>query len=218
VADDIEACGGTHCVSTGLVGPIKMLKTERIQDGVERIEYAAGLAAVRATQEMESYLNQSADALRVRPEHLPSTIERFFNEWKEFKKENQRLKEDLAHVHVIQMANEAVSIGNLRLVATVIEHADIDELVKIAGELTTSSDMVALLASDTAGVKIVGAAGEDALKAGVHAGQLVRKMSEVVGGGGGGKPAMARGGGIDSAKIAEALESGRNLLEEQIRK
>jgi alanyl-tRNA synthetase len=43
-------------------------------------------------------------------------------------------------------------------------------------------------------------------------------MSEVVGGGGGGKPAMARGGGIDSAKIAEALESGRNLLEEQIRK
>ncbi|MDG6242776.1 MAG: alanine--tRNA ligase [Methanolobus sp.] len=218
VADDIEACGGTHCVSTGLVGPIKILKTERIQDGVERIEYAAGLAAVRATQEMESYLNQSADALRVRPEHLPSTIERFFCEWKEFKKENQRLKEDLAHVHVTQMANEAISIGDLRLVAAVIAHADIDELVKIAGELTTNRDMVVLLASDSSGVKIVGAAGEDALKAGADAGKLVRRMSEVVGGGGGGKPAMARGGGVDCGKVTEALESGRNLLEEQIRK
>ncbi|WMW22200.1 alanine--tRNA ligase [Methanolobus mangrovi] len=216
VADDIEACGGTHCVSTGLVGPIKMLKTERIQDGVERIEYSAGLAAVRAMQEMESYLSQSADALRVRPEHLPSTIDRFFNEWKEFKKENQRLKDELAHVHVSQMANEAAIIGGLRLVAKVIPNADIDELVKIAGELTTNKDTVVLLASDFEGVKIVGAAGDDALKAGADAGKIVRVMSAVVGGGGGGKPGMARGGGIDVSKIDEALESGRNLLEEQI--
>ncbi len=216
VADDIEACGGTHCVSTGLVGPIKILKTERIQDGVERIEYSAGLAAVRAMQEMESYLSLAAEALRVRPEHLPSTIERFFNEWKEFKKENQRLKDELAHVHVSQMVNEAVNIENVRLVAKVIPNADIDELVKIAGELTTNKDMVVLLASDSAGVKIVGAAGDDALLAGANAGKIVREMSCIVGGGGGGKPAMARGGGVDSSKMDEALESGRNLLEGQI--
>nr|WP_321496441.1 alanine--tRNA ligase [uncultured Methanolobus sp.] len=216
VADDIEACAGTHCTSTGLVGPIKILKTERVQDGVERIEYAAGLAAVRSMQEMESYLSQAADALRVRPEHLPSTIDRFFNEWKEFKKENQRLKEDLAHVHVIQMANEAVNVAGMRLVAACIPTADIDELVKIAGELTTSTDMVVLLASEAGGVKIVGAAGEDALKAGADAGKIVRIMSQIVGGGGGGKPAMARGGGVDAGKIDEALAAGQSLLEEQL--
>jgi len=43
VGDDVEACGGTHCLSTGLIGPIKILKSERIQDGVERIEFAAEL-------------------------------------------------------------------------------------------------------------------------------------------------------------------------------
>jgi alanyl-tRNA synthetase len=216
VADDIEACAGTHCTSTGLVGPIKILKTERVQDGVERIEYAAGLAAVRSMQEMESYLSQAADALRVRPEHLPSTIDRFFNEWKEFKKENQRLKEDLAHVHVLQMANEAVNVAGMRLVAACIPNADIDELVKIAGELTTNKDMVVLLASESGGVKIVGAAGEDALKAGADAGKIVRAMSQTVGGGGGGKPAMARGGGVDASKIDEALAAGQSLLEEQL--
>jgi alanyl-tRNA synthetase len=216
VADDIEACAGTHCTSTGLVGPIKILKTERVQDGVERIEYAAGLAAVRSMQEMESYLSQAADALRVRPEHLPSTIDRFFNEWKEFKKENQRLKEDLAHVHVLQMANEAVNVAGMRLVAACISNADIDELVKIAGELTTNKDMVVLLASESGGVKIVGAAGEDALKAGADAGKIVRAMSQTVGGGGGGKPAMARGGGVDASKIDEALAAGQSLLEEQL--
>ena len=216
VADDIEACAGTHCTSTGLVGPIKILKTERVQDGVERIEYAAGLAAVRSMQEMESYLRQASDALRVRPEHLPSTIDRFFNEWKEFKKENQRLKDDLAHVHVLQMANEAVDVAGMRLVAKCIPNADIDELVKIAGELTSSKDLIVLLASDAGGVKIVGAAGEDALKAGADAGKIVRAMSQVVGGGGGGKPAMARGGGVDASKINEALAEGQNILGGQL--
>ena len=38
VGSDIEACGGTHCLNTGVIGPIHILKTERIQDGVERLE------------------------------------------------------------------------------------------------------------------------------------------------------------------------------------
>ncbi|MDW7732052.1 MAG: alanine--tRNA ligase [Methanolobus sp.] len=217
VADDVEACGGTHCTSTGLVGPIKMLKTERIQDGVERIEYAAGLAAVRATQKMESYLGQSAEALRVLPEHLPSTIERFFGEWKEFKKENERLKDELAHVRVTGMINDALNIGNVRVVASLIPNADVEELVKVAGELTQKKDVVAILASDAEGVKIVAAAGDDALKAGADAGSIVREMSGVVGGGGGGRPNMARGGGTDPLRINDSLECGVSLLKEQLK-
>ena len=37
---DVEACGGTHLRSTGELGLIKILRTERIQDGVERITFA----------------------------------------------------------------------------------------------------------------------------------------------------------------------------------
>lgn len=63
VGDDVEACAGTHCVSTGVIGPIKILKSERIQDGVERIEFAAGVAAVRAMQKIDSLLNNSAKTI-----------------------------------------------------------------------------------------------------------------------------------------------------------
>jgi alanyl-tRNA synthetase len=114
------------------------------------------------------------------------------------------------------MVNEAVSIGNIRLVTKLIPNADIDELVKIAGELTTNKDMVVLLASGSTEVNIVGAAGDNALAAGANAGKIVREMSGVVGGGGGGKPAMARGGGTDASKIDAALETGHNMLVEQI--
>ncbi|MCK4531652.1 MAG: hypothetical protein KAT94_02185, partial [Candidatus Aenigmarchaeota archaeon] len=39
---DVEACGGTHLNNTKEVGEIKILKTTKIQDGVDRIEFTAG--------------------------------------------------------------------------------------------------------------------------------------------------------------------------------
>jgi alanyl-tRNA synthetase len=46
--EDVQACAGTHCAKTGEVGPIKILRTERIQDGIVRIEYSAGEAGASA--------------------------------------------------------------------------------------------------------------------------------------------------------------------------
>ena len=44
---DIEACAGTHCKRTGEIGLIKIVKAERVQDGVVRLEYVAGERALR---------------------------------------------------------------------------------------------------------------------------------------------------------------------------
>ncbi|MEM4288847.1 MAG: alanine--tRNA ligase [Nitrososphaerota archaeon] len=44
---DAEACGGTHCVNTAEVGFIKIVKVERIQDGVVRLVYTTGPAAYK---------------------------------------------------------------------------------------------------------------------------------------------------------------------------
>ncbi|AKB84416.1 alanine--tRNA ligase [Methanococcoides methylutens] len=216
VGNDIEACAGTHCTNTGLVGPIKILKTERIQDGVERLEYAAGEAAVKAMQDLESLVRDSSETLRVSAEQLPPTIERFFEEWKEFKKENTRLKEDLAHARVSQLVTEAEDINGIKVIAKSITNADSDELTKTAGELTQETDVVAVLISEMNGVKIVAAAGEDAVKNGINVGAIVKEMSAIVGGGGGGRPNMARGGGTDASKMDEALNRSIELLKEQI--
>lgn len=218
VADDIEACAGTHCTNTGLVGPIKVLKTERIQDGVERIEYAAGMAAVRAMQEADYYLTTASDALRVLPEQLPVTIDRFFVEWKEFKKENVRLKEEMAQLRVVRMLSQAQDLGGVKLVAQSVDHADTEELVKIAGELAQDDDVMALLISDFEGVKVVAAAGKKAVAKGADAGKVVREMSRMVGGGGGGRADMARGGGTDASKAAEAMEAGISLVKASLNK
>ena len=214
VGDDVEACGGTHCLSTGIIGPIKILKTERIQDGVERIEFAAGDAAVRAMQKMESLLVDSAKTLSVPPEHLPVSVERFFGEWKDLKKENERLKEELARTRVYRMLGDASEVAGFRVVAESVAGADSLELQKIATELLKQENVVALLASDVEGVKLVASVGEKALKCGINAGSLVREMSKIVGGGGGGKPSFAMGGGTDPTRIQDALARGLELVKE----
>jgi len=217
VGNDVEACGGTHVSNTGLIGPIKLIKTERIQDGVERIEFSAGEAAVKRVQERDELLNKSSEALRVSPEQLPDTVNRFFDEWKELKKENERLKAELAEARVKAMMGDAVEINGLKVLSKKIPHADVEELIKAATEFSKNDDVVALLASDVGGVKFVVAAGSGAQKRGVNSGAIVREMSKIVGGGGGGKLGIAQGGGTDVMRIEEALERGVEMVRERMK-
>lgn len=205
VGSDIEACAGTHVTSTGMIGAIKILHTERIQDGVERIEFAAGEAAVRASQQRDDLLTESAGVLRVPSEQLPKTAGRFFEEWKGQQKEIERLKEDLARVQLKSLASEAKSMDGLKVVVQKMGSADIDALIK-AATLLADQDFVVLLGSDTG--KLVAAVGKSGLERGVNAGDMTRVATKVLGGGGGGRAELAQGGGPDVAKLDDALAAG----------
>ena len=106
-------------------------------------------------QKMESLLTDSAKTLSVPPEHLPASVERFFGEWKDLKKENEKLKEELARSRVYRLLGEASEIAGLKVIAEFIPGADSLELQKIATEFLKHEEVVALLASDAEGVKIV---------------------------------------------------------------
>jgi alanyl-tRNA synthetase len=141
-------------------------------------------------------------------------VDRFFGEWKDLKKENERLKEELARSMVYRMLGDASELAGLRIVSEQVPGADSLELHKIATEFLKQEDVVSLLASDVEGVKLVASVGEKALGCGINAGNLVREMSKIVGGGGGGKPALAMGGGTDPTRIQDALARGLELVKE----
>ncbi len=93
---DVEACGGTHVDATGEIGFFKIIRTKRIQDGVLRIEYVAGEAALRYIQERERILREASRIIRVEPRDLPKSVKRFFEERKEYKKRYETLLDKLA--------------------------------------------------------------------------------------------------------------------------
>src|SRR3972149_3944661 len=67
---DIEACGGTHADNTGIIGAIKITKTERVQDGIERLEYVAGEVAVEYMQKQARLISNLSQSLGAQPEKL----------------------------------------------------------------------------------------------------------------------------------------------------
>ena len=209
VGSDIEACAGTHVTNTGMIGSIKILRAERIQDGVERIEFAAGEAAVRASQGRDDLLAGAADVLRVPNEQLPKTAERFFVEWKSQQKEIERLKEDLAEARLKTMTADAETINGLKIIVQKMGSADNEELLKAAA-LLAEQDYVALLGSETG--SLVAAVGQSGLDKGIKAGSIIKAAAKALGGGGGGKPDLAQGGGPNVEKLDEALKAGKEAM------
>jgi alanyl-tRNA synthetase len=208
VGSDVQACAGTHVRSTGEIGPIKILGVEHIQDGVERLVFAAGVAAVRAMQGMEDLLRTSADVVSVQPDNLPAAVTRFFGEWKDQKKEIERLQKKVVELEMQNLSGEVVD--GVRVVVRQVDAAQ-KELVALATTVANAGG-VALLASGDGNVRVVATSGNPA----VNAADIVREVCGVLGGKGGGKPTLAQGAGADASRVGQALEHGKSRILEAL--
>ncbi|MFC7201128.1 alanine--tRNA ligase [Halospeciosus flavus] len=212
VAEDVQACAGTHVKRTGDIGAIKLVNTERVQDGVERLTFAAGEAAVEYVQEQEDYLLEAAETFDVSPAEVPDTAERFFTEWKERGKRIEELKEELAEARAGGGGGgEEVEVDGTTAVVQRLD-ADMDELRATANAIQNEGK-VAVVGSGKDGAQFVVAVPEGVP---VNAGQVVGELASMVGGGGGGPADFAQGGGPDAEKLDEALEAAPDLLREVV--
>ncbi|WP_227134132.1 alanine--tRNA ligase [Halorubellus salinus] len=209
VADDVQACGGTHVARTGDIGTIKIRNAERVQDGVGRLTFAAGEAAISYTQEAEDALYAAADVLDVNPGEVPETAERFFEEWKARGKEIEDLKEELAEVRASGAGDaEEVDVGGTPAVVQRLD-ADTDELRATANALVEEGKIAVFGSGAGGSAQFVVAVPEDA---GVNAGEVVGELASKVGGGGGGPPDFAQGGGPDVDALDDALDDAADVL------
>ncbi|APX97649.1 alanine--tRNA ligase [Natronorubrum daqingense] len=208
VDDDVQACGGTHVARTGEIGTIKVLSTERVQDGVERITFAAGEAALEATQRKEDALYEAAEILDVSPEDVPETAERFFEEWKDRGKEIDDLTEQLAAARAGGGGDaKEVEVGESTAVVDRID-ADVDELRATANAISETGK-IAVLGSGQNSAQFVVSVPDDV---GVNAGEVVGELASRVGGGGGGPPDFAQGGGPNVEDLDATLEDAPDIL------
>jgi len=220
---DVEACAGTHLRRTGEIGFLKIVYTERIQDGVERLGYAVGLAALKAVQRQESLLWQVSETLNAPVEKLDKTAEKLVKELKEANSEKRKLIKELAAkesaVGVTDVAGVAQEINGVTLVKRDFhEEIDINRMVQTANEMIKRSEATLTLfyGADGKNARVLVMAGAVAVKKGVNAGEVVREVSPIIGGGGGGKPNFAQGGGTKPEKLEDAVKAAEKLIKKQL--
>lgn len=207
---DVQACAGTHVLRTGDIGPIKINKTERVQDGVERIDFSAGIAAVDSIQNENKLLRESSGIFKVDDDQLPKTCDRFFSEWKAQKNEIDKLKSEIASLKMNSLADDVTEIKGLKVVKQLID-ADFKELQKIATDFTDNDKADVVLMGNNDG-KIVGAASQNAIDAGIKVNEIIKKAAGVLGGGGGGRLTLAQGAGPKCENMNEALNIAIDLI------
>jgi len=219
---DVEACGGTHCGATGEVGFIKTVHTERIQDGVERIVFTAGLAALKPMQENDELLWRLSEALNAPRERLVEATERLVGDLKEARRKERELIKEIAIRDSVKLKEQVEvmkkkEIGQLKFVTQKFEPLDIDRMIRTAGELVKAEPGTVAVFYGTAdkNARIVVMAGGDAVSTGVDAREIAGGAAALLGGGGSGRTDFAQGGGTRVEKMPEALQRAEEIVKRQ---
>ena len=99
-----------------------------------------------------------------------------------------------------------------------VDGIEINELRNLGDKLKneTNGGVVVLASVVDNKVNLLVMAGDEAVKKGVHAGNIIKNIAKLVGGGGGGRPNMAQAGGTNPNGIDDAFELAKKVLEEQI--
>ena len=214
---DAEACGGTHCKRTGELGVFKIEKAGKLQDGVERIIFSAGEPALERINQQSEALAKASELLKTTPEKLPESIKTIVAERDSLERELERVHAKTTESHVKQLAKKAIALGTVRLVLSKTAKRKGIDAVEVANRLKESDpNIIAVIFEVSERVQVVAAAGAQAVKAGVNAGQIVSEASKLLGGGGGGRPFFATGGGSSKDKVDEAIKAAEQVVTKQL--
>ena len=210
----IELCGGTHVPSTGRIGLFAITGDAASSAGVRRVEAITGEAARVHLAARDRQLVEAAQALRARPEDVPSRVRALLDERKALLNEVAQLKRSLAVGGGAGPVSER-EINGMRAVLQVLDGVGGKELPGLVDDHKARlGSGVVVLISDAGGKAAVAAGVTSDLTARVSAIDLVRAASEALGGrGGGGRPDMAQAGGPSAANADAALAAVEARLE-----
>jgi alanyl-tRNA synthetase len=203
-----ELCGGTHVQRTGDIGLFKVVAESGVAAGVRRIEAVTGANALAYLQQLESTVDQAAQALKAPSAELQARIQQVLDHVKSLEKEVSALKGKLASSQGDELLTQAVDIKGVKLLVAMLEGADSKTLRETMDKLKDKLKTAVIVLASVDGAKVqlaVGVTADSVAK--VKAGELVNFVAGQVGGKGGGKADMAMAGGTEAAQLPAALAS-----------
>ena len=213
-----ELCGGTHVGNTSEIKNFKILSESGVAAGVRRIEALTGDNVIKYYREMEQEVTAASAMLKTSRADILEKISALLSELKEAHSQIEALKSEAAKSAMGDVSQDVKEIGGIKFVASKMEGVDAGGLRELGDSLKDKlGECVIVLASVNDGkVQLMATATEKAMKAGAHAGNLIKGIAGLVGGGGGGRPNMAMAGGKDSSGVEAALAEAEKVLSSQI--
>lgn len=211
---DIEACGGTHVANTSDVEQIKITRTKRIQDGVVRIEFVSGDGAKEFAKKKQVDSENKEKEEKLREQEKERRLE-----------QRQLAKERIPVIakSLLECKQGSVTIDDITMELAESGKANFcystsdnyDDVFHIGlGETLCKTDPKLVycgLFEQGEKVRVIVYAGEDISKE-KSAGEIVKSISQILGGAGGGSPKFAQGGGTDKSKKEDAIKNAKSMI------
>ncbi len=206
-AFSVELCGGTHVSRTGDIGLLRIVSESGIAAGVRRIEAVTGAAALTYIDQQEKALQHVCELVKGSPDNVVDKVTALRTELRELEKALNSAKSQLASAASGELVNQAVAVGDIKVLAVRVPGVDGKDLRDLTDQLKNKLGRAVVLLAAVEGDKISLVAGVSKdLTTTVKAGDLMRHAAGIVGGKGGGRPDMAQGGGSDLAALPQMLE------------
>lgn len=210
-----EFCGGTHVSNTGLINSFKIVSESGVAAGVRRIEALTGNGVFAYYKDIEKKYNAICKAAKATPANVEEKIAHMQAEIKSLNSEIESLKNKAANEALGDVLNQAEDVNGVKFLAVKLNDVDMNELRNLSDDLKSkigSGVVVLASAMGSDKVNLIVTATDDIVKAGVHAGNIIKSAAPCVGGGGGGRPNMAQAGGKNPAGIEKAFETAKETL------
>ena len=213
-----ELCGGTHVANTSIIGSFKLVSEAGVAAGVRRIEALTGEGVFAYYKEIENKLAEIAKLVKGTPANAAEKVEHLLAEVKALQSENESLKSKAAKDALGDVMDQVVEVNGMKVLATKVDGVDMNGLRDLGDQLKEKiGEGIVVIASNVDGkVNLMATATDAAMKAGAHAGKLIKEIAKLVGGGGGGRPNMAQAGGKNPAGIDDAIEKAKEVAAAQL--
>jgi len=209
---DYSACGGTHCRTTGELGPIKLLRTER-RRGQSRVTFLCGWRSLHDYQHRYQTLSHAAQLFSTDVGQVPVLIERNLDQLKGLQTRVDRLQEQQLVHEAAALVQQAEALDNCQLICQQFEQREVSHIKLLANYLQEQPNTVTLFTVINDEKLTAIFARSDGMP--LHMGNLLREALNEFGGSGGGRPELAQGGGVEAEEVEAFLAHAREKIEPQ---
>ncbi|MCS7140426.1 MAG: alanine--tRNA ligase [Candidatus Nezhaarchaeota archaeon] len=207
-----QACGGMHVDSTGEIGLIKIIKVDKIQDGILRFEFKAGRAVLDYIEQLEKQLRSTAQVLECPLEQVPSVSGKLKLEIKQLRKEIEGLKSKVIEALIPSIA-ERYRRGEF-IIDVELSGIDYEGMSMLSEKIIKEMKDVVLIIVSRLNDRnlLVVSCGREALSRGFAADKIAIEITRRAGGRAGGRREYAQGVVQDLKKAKEVIDELRNRL------
>ena len=141
-------------------------------------------------------------------------------DYKALQSELESLKSKASKAALGDVMDKVVDVNGIKVLAVSVDNVDMNGLRELGDQLKEKIGQGVILLASANGEKVnlIAMVTDDAMKAGAHAGNLIKEVATLVGGGGGGRPNMAQAGGKNPAGIKDALAKVAEVVKNQTSK